>query len=102
VGEFFTVLGTWNYSKLFAVLAAATVVLTAAYILWTVQRVYLGKNNDPHHHGPLPEITLRELICAVPLVVLAVLLGVWPSLVLDWMEPSVTGLVQNLAGIFGP
>lgn len=98
VGEFFTILGTWNYSMVFAVLAAVTVIITAAYILWTLQRVYLGSN--PAYEG-FPDITLRELLVAVPLVILAVLLGVYPSCVLSWMEPSVTGLVKNLAGIFG-
>ena len=44
VGEFMVVLATWNFSKVFAVLAALTVVITAAYILWTIQRVYLGTN----------------------------------------------------------
>src|SRR3989442_3526312 len=44
VGEFMVVLSAWNFSKLFAILAALTVVLTAAYILWTLQRGYLGPN----------------------------------------------------------
>jgi NADH-quinone oxidoreductase subunit M len=96
VGEFFTVLGTWNFSMWFAALAAVTVVLTAAYILWTLQRVYLGENRK--YHGLL-EITPREVLCAVPLVILTVWLGVWPSSVLNWMEPSVTGLVENLASL---
>src|SRR5205085_809557 len=40
VGEFMVVLATWQYSQVFAILAALTVVLTAAYILWTIQRVF--------------------------------------------------------------
>ncbi|HLJ95810.1 MAG TPA: NADH-quinone oxidoreductase subunit M, partial [Gemmataceae bacterium] len=87
---------TWNYSRLFAILAALTVVITAAYILWTLQRVYLGQN--PAYKG-LPDINLRELLCIVPLAVLSVVLGVWPNLLLSWMEPSVTGLVESLARI---
>jgi NADH-quinone oxidoreductase subunit M len=94
VGEFMVILSTWNYSKLFAILAAATVVLTAAYILWTLQRVYLGQNPAYKHY---PDITLREVLCVAPLVVLAVLLGVLPNLLLSWMEPSLTGLVLSLA-----
>ncbi|MCS7160591.1 MAG: NADH-quinone oxidoreductase subunit M [Gemmatales bacterium] len=105
-GEFFTVLGTWNFTppgyewagKVFAILAAATVVITAGYILWTVQRVYLG------HRPPspdLPEITFREFLCALPLVVLAILLGVWPRAVLDWVEPSLAALLRDLASIHG-
>ncbi|MCS6975535.1 MAG: NADH-quinone oxidoreductase subunit M [Gemmatales bacterium] len=98
VGEFFTILGTWNFSMVFAVLAALTVVITAAYILWTLQRVYLGSN--PAYEG-YPDINARELLVAIPLVILAVVMGVYPSLILYWMEPSVTGLVRSLASIFG-
>jgi NADH-quinone oxidoreductase subunit M len=100
VGEFMVILGTWNFDpvnhwgRVFAILAALTVVLTAAYILWTLQRVFLGQNPA---YKDYPDINLRELLCIVPLVILAVLLGVAPNLLLGWMEPSVTGLVNTLA-----
>ncbi len=106
VGEFMVILGTWNFSpfgwphlgQVFAILAALTVVLTAAYILWTLQRVYLGQN--PAYKG-LPDMSLREILCAVPIVVFAVLLGVAPQLLFNWMSPSVTGLVESLARLGG-
>lgn len=94
VGEFMVVLSTWNFDKTFAVLSALTVVLTAAYILWTLQRVYLGQNPA---YKSFPDISFRELLCIVPLVVLSVLLGVLPNLLLAWMSPSVSGLVDALA-----
>ena len=102
VGEFMVVLSAWNFhpwdwpagGPVFSILAAMTVVLTAAYILWTLQRVYLGQNPA---YKDYPDINFRELLCIVPLVVLAVLLGVAPGLLLNWMEPSVTGLVDTLA-----
>jgi len=99
VGEFMVVLATWNYDKVFAILSALTVVVTAAYILWTIQRVYMGTNAA---YKDFPDITLRELICIVPLVILAVVLGVAPQLLLSWMEPSVTGLVNALAQVVMP
>jgi NADH-quinone oxidoreductase subunit M len=99
VGEFMVVLATWNYSKLFAVLAAATVVLTAAYILWTVQRVFMGVNPAYKNYA---DINLRELVCVLPLVVLSVLLGVLPAqMLLNWMEPSVTNLIDTLVSVAG-
>jgi len=102
VGEFFVVLATWNFSPpefpyagaMFAVLAALTVVITAAYILWTIQRVFFGTNSA---YKDYPDINPRELLCVVPLLVLAVVLGVAPQLLLSWMEPHVTGLVDSLA-----
>ncbi len=101
VGEFFVVLSTWNFApvdypnagRVLAVLAALTVVITAAYILWTLQRVYLGTNPA---YKDYKDITLRELLCIVPLLILALLLGIAPSLVLNWMEPHVTYLVDSL------
>jgi NADH-quinone oxidoreductase subunit M len=102
VGEFMVVLSTWNFEpaghpyagKLFAILAALTVVITAAYILWTLQRVYMGTNPA---YKDYKDITPRELICIVPLVILAVVLGVIPNVVFSWMEPHVSALVQSLA-----
>jgi NADH-quinone oxidoreductase subunit M len=104
VGEFMVVLSAWNFApggqlwvgRLFAVLAALTVVLTASYILWTLQRVFMGTN--PVYKG-YKDITLEELAAIVPLVVLAVVLGVAPTLMLNWMEPSLTHLVDTLAGL---
>ena len=101
VGEFMVILSTWNFStpdypnagKVLSVLAALTVVITAAYILWTMQRVYLGTNPA---YKDYKDITLRELLCIIPLVILAVVLGILPMLILQWMEPSVTGLVDAL------
>jgi NADH-quinone oxidoreductase subunit M len=93
VGEFMVVLGTWNFDKTFAVLAAATVVLTAAYILWTIQRVFMGTNPTYKNYA---DINPRELTAIIPLVVLSVLFGVAPALILNWMEPSVTGLIDTL------
>jgi NADH-quinone oxidoreductase subunit M len=95
VGEFMVVLSTWNYNKTFAVLAALTVVITAAYILWTLQRVFMGEN--PQYRN-FPDISVREIVCITPLVVLSVALGILPGyLLLNWMEPSLTGLVDTLA-----
>jgi NADH-quinone oxidoreductase subunit M len=98
VGEFMVVLATWNFSPLFSVLAAGTVVLTAAYILWTIQRVFMGTNPQYKNY---PDMTVREILCAVPLAVLCVVLGVLPGLVLSWMEPGLTYLVDTLA-LFKP
>jgi len=94
VGEFMVVLATWNYDKVFAVLAALTVVLTAVYILWTLQRVFMGVNPAYKHYQ---DMDVREIVIAIPIVVFSVLLGILPVLVLAWMEPSVTGLVDWLA-----
>ena len=80
-------------------LSALTVVITAAYILWTLQRVYLGTNPA---YKDYKDMDFREVMIATLLVVPSVALCVLPSqLLLSWMEPSVTGLVDALAKL-GP
>ena len=91
--EAFVILASFNYNVILTVFAAASVILTAGYILWTLQRVFLGRSDQ---HKGLPDLTMREMIIAAPLVVLTVVLGVWPSLVLDWMSPSVTHMVNGV------
>ena len=88
------VLATWNYSRPMAVIAALTVVITAAYILWTMQRVYMGTNDTYKNYE---DMNKREIACGLPLVVLCVLMGVMPFLIFNWMEPSVTELVNSLS-----
>lgn len=97
VGEIFSVLSCWNFDPTLAIIAAAGVILTAAYILWTMQRVYLG----PEYKGPHPEaitpFTGREKSVAYTLVVFAILLGVFPNYLFSRMDKSVTKLVQSMS-----
>jgi NADH-quinone oxidoreductase subunit M len=91
IAEVFVVLSAFNYSPILAVLAAAAVILTAGYILWTLQRVFLGGSEQ---YKDLPDLTIREIIISIPLVVLTIALGVFPqTLLLSWMGPSVNQMV---------
>ena len=69
-------------------------ILTAGYILWTIQRVFLGRSEA---WKGLPDMNLREIAIAVPLVVLTIAMGIFPQpLVLSWMGPSVDQMVQSV------
>lgn len=95
VGEIFVLLSAFHYSIPMASVAAAAIVLTAGYILWTIQRVFLGR--DETWKGA-PDLNVRETFIAVPLVVLTIALGVLPqTLVLSWMTPSVDRMVKGVA-----
>ncbi len=92
VAEAFVLLASFNYSITLAVLAAAAVVLTAGYILWTLQRVFLGRSET---WKGLPDMDFREITVAVPLVFFTIAMGVLPNaLVFRWMSPSVNEVVN--------
>ncbi len=96
IGEVFVVLSVWNYSKVLAIVSASGVILTAGYILWALQRVYLG----PEYKGPHPEaitpMNSREEAIGWALIVPAIVLGVMPSLVFNMTNDSMEKLVQSL------
>ena len=77
-------------------ISAAVVILTAGYILWAIQRVYLGAEYKGPHPEALTPITGRELSVAIPLVFLAILFGVMPKLVLRYMDATIDKQVQDL------
>ncbi|WP_169976716.1 complex I subunit 4 family protein [Tautonia rosea] len=93
VAEVFVLLSAFNYSYVLALLAAASVVLTAGYILWTLQRVLLGRNDA---NRGLPDLSLRERLIAIPLVVLTVWLGIFPQTLIGWMSPAVDRVVATV------
>lgn len=97
VGEVLVVLSAWKFNGTLAVIAAGVVILTAAYILWTIQRVYLGAAYTGPHAEGLRDIRPREFAVALPLCVLAVVLGVLPSTMFRYMDATVDRQVQELS-----
>ncbi len=94
IAEVFVILSSFHYDPRLGIFAAAAVVLTAGYILWTLQRVLLGRNEQ---YRGLPDLTIREMIIAAPLVILTVALGVAPQqMLLSWMSPSVDQMVRSV------
>jgi NADH-quinone oxidoreductase subunit M len=96
IGEVLVVLSVWNFSMVLAVIAAGVVILTAGYILWTIQRVYLGPEYKGPHAEALRRMTPREIAIAAPLVVMAVVLGVFPNTLLKYTDSTISGLVNRL------
>jgi len=97
IGEVLVVLSVWNYSQVLAVISASVVILTAGYILWTLQRVYLGPEYKGPHGDDITPMTQREIAIAAPLLAFAIVLGVYPKVVFNYMAPSVNKVVDDLA-----
>ena len=79
----------------FAVIAAFGVVLTAGYILWTIQRVYLGKEKD--EYKGYPDASAREVFVLTPMAVLAIALGVLPKQTLfNFMNDTLDRMIEHI------
>jgi len=97
IGEAFVVLSMWNFSPMLAIIAASGVILTAGYILWTIQRVYLGPEYKGPHAEDLVPITGRETTIAVVLCAAAIFFGIFPYTMVGLMETTLSDLTNSMA-----
>ena len=86
-------------TRVLAVVSTLGILLGAAYMLWTLQRVYLGSLNDKWKD--LTDLTTREYFMLVPLTLIIIYLGVNPSPMLNLMNSSVNAMVKFISDAQG-
>jgi NADH-quinone oxidoreductase subunit M len=96
ISEVLVLLGAWRVYPALTVVAASAVVLTAGYLLWTLQRMFLGKPNEKYLS--LPEINGRELFTLLPLGAIVLFLGVYPAPILNIQSPALVRLNDSIRG----
>jgi len=96
VGEFLVILGAFQASFWYALLAGTTLIFGAAYTLWLYKRVIFGKvANDKV--AALSDITAREMLVLGLLALCVLAMGLWPKPFLDVMHVSVENLLVQTA-----
>jgi NADH-quinone oxidoreductase subunit M len=95
VGEFLILIGAWTFSPALVVVASLGVILAAAYVLWMVQRVFYGELSNPKNQG-LPDLSPREATLLLPLVVLAIVMGIASPIFTRRIEPAADALVRQV------
>jgi NADH-quinone oxidoreductase subunit M len=101
IGEVLILLGVYVVNKAWAAVAASGIVLGAAYMLWLYQRTMFGKVDNPAN-ASLKDLSGRELATFVPLVALAIWIGLYPAPILRRLETSVARVVVRVNAAYGP
>ncbi len=93
VGEFLVLLGTFKFNPptgpgglFWGPLAGIGVILAAVYLLWMFQRVMYGPVREAYR--ALPDLSPLEVVCALPLLAMTVILGVFPQPFIAIIAPS--------------
>ncbi|TEU14042.1 MAG: NADH-quinone oxidoreductase subunit M [Anaerolineales bacterium] len=94
IGEFTILVGTFQANWIYAALAATGIVLGAWYMLTMFRRVMHGPLDKPINRQ-LQDLSAREIIVLVPVVVLIFLIGLFPNLFFDKMQSSVDNLLSQ-------
>jgi NADH-quinone oxidoreductase subunit M len=90
IGEFLVLSSTFTgVSRSWAIAASLGVILSAAYMLWLVQRLFYGPESDLVATSPVSDLDGREMVTLWPLAVLTLVMGLAPSLWLPAIEQGV-------------
>jgi NADH-quinone oxidoreductase subunit M len=94
VGEFLVILGTFRANAVYGSIAATGIVLAAIYLLWSYQRMAHGAVVEAH--SAHPDLSVREYALLAPVLAAILVLGVYPKVVLDRIEPTTDRVVQQV------
>ncbi len=103
VGEFMVIIASFHANFWYALLAASTLILGAAYTLWMVKRVMYGEVAN-QNVAELTDLNGREFIVLGILAIAVLLVGIWPAPLVDMMSVTVRELLiqvgqSKLAGL---
>ena len=97
IGEFFSLMGAFTspfVHPAIAVLGALGLLLGAGYLLWTFQKIYLGKTYLKKADWSLPDLNKLEVVSLFGLGIISILLGIYPGLLFELSDKFVTTLLK--------
>jgi len=97
VAEFPIFIGIWKTQWVVAVIAAISIVVTACYVLLVVRRVFFGKMPEEFEEHIKPINTLDK-IALVFLMALMIGIGLFPALIVPWVQSGVQHVLTLLGG----
>ena len=99
IGEVMVFLGAFKYNVWITGVATLGMMLTAGYILWTMQRVYLGPAKPQHNE--YADCSKWELVSLVPMAAAAILFGILPALAINIFKSSTTVFMSYFHNLIG-
>jgi len=99
VGEFLTLVGTFEVSPIAAAIAAFVMVLAAGYLLYMFQRIFFGELSDFFKGlvAHLTDLEPIEILTLTPLAALVVAFGIQPGLILNLIAGTVRDTLESAA-----
>jgi NADH-ubiquinone oxidoreductase chain 4 len=94
VGEFLSLLGTFQRSPIIGALGATGILLSACYSIWLYNRISYGSHSP--YLAVTNDLTRREFMLLICLIIPTVFFGIFPNVILDSLNVSVTSLIYNI------
>lgn len=91
IGEFLSLLGAYQQNIFIASIAATSVILSAVYSIFMFNRV-TGGSISPYIHT-IPDVFRKEFYILLPLLVLTLILGIYPSFITNEIDFALSNLL---------
>jgi NADH-quinone oxidoreductase subunit M len=95
IGEFLVLIGSFRTEPVLAVIASTAVIISAAYLLWAIQRILFNSLDKPENEH-IPDLNGRELAIMIPLIACIIWMGVYPAPVLRRMQGAAERFVTTV------
>ena len=95
IGEFLSLYGIFERLPLLGIFASSSIVLSAAYTIYMFNRIIFGGKFSKYFIKNIIDLSRREYTILSSLSLLTVLLGIYPSLLLDGLNYSVSTLIYD-------
>jgi NADH-quinone oxidoreductase subunit M len=95
ISEFLALRGAFEANPYWAAWAALGIILNAGYFLWLYQRMFFGTIDNPKNEK-LTDLSGREWAYMVPLMILALWIGVYPKPFLEYIQQPVNAVVKQV------
>jgi NADH-quinone oxidoreductase subunit M len=92
IGEFLLIKGIYNFDWITGVIAGTTLILGAVYTF----RAYQLSMYGPVKVAAFADLHWSELIVFAVIMILIVILGICPQLVIGYVEPAITHLIETV------
>ena len=93
VGEFMSLYGTFERLPILGAFASTSIVFSAAYTIYMFNRISFGGSFTKFFEENISDVTKREFFLLFALVAFTVILGIYPSIILDGLHYSATNLI---------
>jgi len=95
LGEFLSLYGTFERLPILGALACSSIVLSAAYTMYMFNRISFGGNYSKYFLINITDITYREYIILITLVIFTILFGIYPIPILEGLDSSVSTVLYK-------
>jgi len=95
IGEFMSLYGTFERIPLLGIMASSSIIFSAAYTIYMFNRIAFGGYFSKDFTATIPDINKREFYILFILVIFTIILGIYPSIILDGLHYSVSSLIYN-------